>query len=937
MSHRVAAQSQFRLKPLAAMVALALLVNTPAYAADAPEVEALRAEVARLKAALARSEQDLASVRLKEAPAAAPEFVAAPAVVEEPDKLGEITIRARKAIDLTHDVPQSVSVVSGKELDRELAQDLSAFAKRGSNISFNQNNTRGASLSIRGVGKRSFTETQDPSVGIILDDVSFGLTQLGNFDFYDVESVEVARGPQGTLGGKGASSGVVTVNTRKPSFTPSADFSLTFGQRETVIAKAALGGSVIDGLLAWRGAFVAHRSSGYYENAYDPENFTLYNKNRLSGRVQFLLTPTPSLSALFSADLEPKGAQLQNGLTFYHDAPERFENGSLSDPSGVSARAKLAGFTNAAGVKVAPRAWFQGRNGYSYENGYAGGEQRESVQFNENQGQTVSNKGASARVDWHTDGLDVASITAWRATSFRAENDEGTPFDISKLGGGGVRYRQLSQEFRFNATPSKLVDYQAGLYFLKTWDEIASKAGWGSDAGAWFATDAQYNTLDRGAGINRGAGLALLRESLADTFRQGNSAVRTRSEALFGQANWHLTDAFTLTTGLRVTDEDRNTTDTVTLSGNGVGRALNPVTVRGVPLGGFASAANGSLTADNSQTQLSLADTVANRYFGAVAGASPGDAYRALTPAQQAQVAAAKALRSGQIGQLISGVRSEYDDLLYTSVLSPSYKFTPNVTGYTSWQHGEKSGSAINVNGVSTTVRPEKTNAFEVGIKTISPTKDLTLNANLFLTNIRDYQQTVSVIDQFTTDRNIANGQANPLVYVAAQGNVNRVQAKGLEFDGVYQGIENVSLRLSGAYNDARYKDYKNAPKPDELAYLPQNFIDQSGKPLAGAAKWSFNAGAEYRRPLLGDRIFHTSFNTAFTSRYNNTDTLSSYGWVGAYSLTDASIGISTKSGFDLNLVIKNVFDKRAHEQGWVSYAPDPYPRWIGLVFSGKL
>ena len=256
-----------RRKPLAALIALAMLAGAPAHAADTPDVEALRAEVARLKAALSRSEQELNAERARSGTVAAPAApeaaiaAAAPAEDEGP-RLGDVVVRARKRIDLTHDVPQSVSVVTGKELDRELAQDLNAFAKRGANISFNQNNTRGASLSIRGVGKRSFTETQDPSVGIILDGVSFGLTQLGNFDFYDVESVEVARGPQGTLGGKGASSGVVTVNTRKPSFSPSADFSLTLGQRETVIAKSALGGTVIDDLLAWRGAFVAHRASG---------------------------------------------------------------------------------------------------------------------------------------------------------------------------------------------------------------------------------------------------------------------------------------------------------------------------------------------------------------------------------------------------------------------------------------------------------------------------------------------------------------------------------------------------------------------------------------------------------------------------------------------------------------------------------------------------
>jgi iron complex outermembrane receptor protein len=62
------------------------------------------------------------------------------------------------------------------------------------------------------------TETRGPSMGTVADGVNFGLSQLANFDFYDVESVDVTRGPQGTLGGKGASSGVDSVNTGRPSF-----------------------------------------------------------------------------------------------------------------------------------------------------------------------------------------------------------------------------------------------------------------------------------------------------------------------------------------------------------------------------------------------------------------------------------------------------------------------------------------------------------------------------------------------------------------------------------------------------------------------------------------------------------------------------------------------------------------------------------------------
>jgi iron complex outermembrane receptor protein len=299
-SHKVLPQ-HFRAAPLTAAVvaALGLLSTGQLYAADAATVADLQAEIARVLAENAKLKQALAAQAggaaaaspAPAAPEAAPlAAVAATSADDEAQALGAVTVRGKKKIELLKDVPLSVSVVSGAELDRELAQDLSAITKRSAGIQFNQNNTRGASLSIRGLGKRSFTETQDPSVGMVVDGVSYGLSQLANFDFYDVDSVDVTRGPQGTLGGKGASSGVVSVNTKRPSFYPSADYQVTYGQRDTLIAKANISGPIIDDLLAWRGSFVVDRSRGYYTNNFDT-NYSLYNKNRVSGRTQFLFTP----------------------------------------------------------------------------------------------------------------------------------------------------------------------------------------------------------------------------------------------------------------------------------------------------------------------------------------------------------------------------------------------------------------------------------------------------------------------------------------------------------------------------------------------------------------------------------------------------------------------------------------------------------------------
>jgi iron complex outermembrane receptor protein len=934
-TQKALSRQHFRAAPLTAAVAAALaLMSGAALAADAPSVADLQAEIARVLAENARLKQALAA-QGGAAAAPAPEPVsapvaAAPAAEEEPQALGAITVRGKKKIELLKDVPLSVSVVTGAELDRELAQDLSAITKRSAGIQFNQNNTRGASLSIRGLGKRSFTETQDPSVGMVVDGVAYGLSQLANFDFYDVDSVDVVRGPQGTLGGKGASSGVVSVNTKRPSFYPSADYQVTYGQRDTLIAKANISGPIIDDLLAWRGSFVVDRSRGYYTNNFDT-NYSLYNKNRVSGRTQFLFTPSADFNARVSFDLEPHAPQVQNGLTFYKNQPERFADGSLTDASGTTTRAKLTGFTNAAGVYTAGRAWFAGRdfNGtpYTYDANYIGDN---NINFNENQGQTVHNKGGQIDLTWNLANHTLTSVTATRKYSFDAHNDEGTPYDINRNGGGGVDYKQISQEFKLKNKPGGAVDYVAGLYYLKTDDDIASKTGWGSDAGAWFATTAQYNTLDRNAGVNRGAGLALLKDALDDAIAKGDTVVHTKSSAIYGNATWHTTDQLSLNGGLRLTHEDRNTTDTRFLTAYGAGAALNPVSVRGVALGGFNSTSTGALAAGNTAAQTALADAVAARYFGAAS-------YGALTTAQLAQVAAAKSLRAGQIGQLISGITSRYNDKLWTGTLGPSYRFSDNVTGYASWQHGEKSGSALNVNGLSANVRPEKTNAFELGLKSTVLNNTLVLNADIYQMNIRDYQSTVRVVDEFTTQTNIANGQANPIAYVTAQGNVPKARARGLELDAVYSGIQNLSIRVAAAYTDARYISFAQAAKPDELAYLPGAYIDQSGLQLPGVAKWTGNLGAEYRAPVWGDKQFHTSFNTAFTSRYNNTDTLSSYGVVPGNAVTDFAIGLGFKGGFDVSLIVKNLTDNRKHEPAWVSYSPNPYPRWYGLTFSGKL
>jgi hypothetical protein len=111
---------------------------------------------------------------------------------------------------------------------------------------------------------------------------------------------------------------------------------------------------------------------------------------------------------------------------------------------------------------------------------------------------------------------------------------------------------------------------------------------------------------------------------------------------------------------------------------------------------------------------------------------------------------------------------------------------------------------------------------------------------------------------------------------------------------------------------------------------------------LPGASKWTGNIGVDYRKPVYGNNVFHTSFNTAVSSKYNSDVALSEYAWVGASSITNFSIGLGKKDqSFDGSFVIKNLFNNQqylgmtASTSTGLSYNP-ANPRWVGVMFTGK-
>lgn len=912
----------------AAIAGLSIAATTPSYAADDQEVSELRQEVERLKQALSQSQQALAQEQngkagQEKSEATAPANTDATekkqATVEDNNELDSlvVTARAKNPLEKIKETPASISIVSGEELDRFQATNVTEVLRRVGNVSFNYGNPRTGSLTLRGITTGA-SDQIDPTVGVVIDGVSMAYTPLANGYIYtDIDTVDVTRGPQGTAGGKASNIGRITFKTKEPTFYPVAKVSQTFGEWHTSKTQAVVGGPIFDDLLAWRGSFVRDQQEGPFKEQFpDAEGRGSYqNTDRTFGRIQFLLTPTDNFNAKLSYELQPKGSEFVNGNTVRHPEPLFYSDGTARPANLVDTNYKK--YVNRTWFNQAPTVWNPATDFYRY------------MTNTDNNGSIItSSEGLTANLYLNALGHEFKSITGWRNHWFSASNDDGTPYDITKSGGYITDFKQLSQELRFNSLKDEnsLVDYQGGLFFLKTENNsLGGRTRYGNDAGAFQASDALYNSLNASA-----AGQALLKDSLNLAYRSQDTIVENKSIGVNTQADWHLSKPLTLTTGYAVAFEDRNTTQGLFLLDPGVGGDLTTA---------FGNSATTAGVGASTESQAA-ADRLAERYFGA------GATYSGLSASNQILLRDAARVRNGtlQPGSNYAYTKAKpWEGAVHSALITLTDKINDDVSVYGSVQYGEKAGIAqVNAGGVSTLIDKERTTGFEIGLRSSLFDHTLLFNANAYVNDIRDFQTTVANVDPVATAANVAGGTcagADCQAYINQVGNVPKVRAKGLEVDATYVGLEHFTFRVAAAYSDARYADDVYFPFPSEQnpTGIPANqrFYNAKGDTLVRAPKFTSNLGVSYAVPVLGSHVFRADANYNYTSStYTST---SSYDKVDGYGLLDLSVGIGRRDGlFDANIIVKNVFDKEYNPYGFASYTPT-LPRWVGIVFSSKL
>jgi iron complex outermembrane receptor protein len=570
-----------------------------------------------------------------------------------------IVVTARNRKERLEDVPIPISVLGAATIDQQHVYTLADVSQRTPGLTATSPNARRTGVSLRGIGKTSGNDNMEAAVGVIVDDVFLDHVGMTYQDFTDLAQVEILRGPQGTLLGKNTSLGVIKYTSKQPSFTRDGSLEIEGGlNRGAIKARGSFSDALVPDLLAFRASFFVDKQDGDILNVNPAVGGRWHEQDRFGGRFQLLLQAKDNLSFKLNVDFA-KTNENSNTKPFMVD-PTTLNDGSARTTTYTTrlARSYFGGYTPIIG------SW-----------------DREDL--NDALPLITRNYGASLVATWDTGPVEIKSITAQRWFHFDANNDnEQTRFSIGR-GGTLVDTQQFSQELRFSGNLTDAIDYQAGLYYLRIETKSVSRNRYGADAGAFYATNAQYTAL------NTTAGRLLLQQSLADTLSTSKQHPISNSEAAFVQANWKLTDRATVTGGIRYTREEKTSTiDKVTTFANG-----------------SALVSTGNATADAIRlTQLGTP-------FATVLG---------------------QPIDTGAFAWLINpSYKLTRNVMLYASASGG----------------GKSGAVAFDNNGTRRNVAPEKTIDFELGVKGQFFGDLLWLSANLYHTKVRDYQATTNIPD----------------------------------------------------------------------------------------------------------------------------------------------------------------------------------------------
>ncbi len=845
------------------------------------------------------------------------------------DESGDIVVVAQGRAQLLSDVPVAVSAVSAETLQNSGANDIRQLNQLAPSLLVSSTGSEAnGSARIRGIGTVGDNPGLESSVAVFIDGVYRSRSGIGLNELGEIERVEVLRGPQGTLGGRNASAGMISIISRKPTFNPDGEgmLELTYGNYDNIRVMGAVSGPLTD-TIALRFDGVWNRRDGFY---YDPANdIDVNNRNRYFMRGQLLWEPNDALSVRIIGDYTNRDERCC-GATYVDGTVNPFV-GNLNNPASPLL---AGGVPNPNGNNIVnvlrdlgqPLAAFNPR----YDRTIYSSPGRSFAG-------TTEDKGVSGQIDYDFGSVKLTSITAYR--DYRSGQGSDTDYSsvdiLFRTPADDVyrEFRTFTQELRLQGTAfDDKLDWLVGGYFANEDLTVRDNLRFGNQYGR-FATCrvvsgsalAQFYS-PTSAGCLAPAGRAVLsglvpgvpspfgaagpllvgafdrldsinnRGTTRDNYEQNS-----RNFALFTHNIIRLTDQFDITLGLRYTDERKRFNATFGNDNTACvaqQAALGPLLTG--PLAATAGALIGLACQGNSTSELN--------------GVS---------------------------------INSERNENQLTGTAIAAYRPTDDLMLYASYSRGYKAGgfnldrSALklpiqtfaSLGGAQAVVNnlqfePELVNAFEIGAK--YATREFSLSVAAFRQDFSNFQLNtfngtvflVQSINGCSTDLGGADRDQNSFptgpgysanaeaTGTCAADNVTwGVRSEGVELEASFNPARDVRIGAGLTYANTRYRDNlvgssQGAPLDPALRVLP-------GNRMSNAPEWVATASFAYTPELGNSGLSGLLYiDGRMTGDYNTgSDQLPQKAQDG-YAIVNARIGLrGADERWAVELWAQNLFD----------------------------
>jgi outer membrane receptor protein involved in Fe transport len=448
-------------------------------------------------------------------------------------QLDEIVVVAQKREQRLQDVPVALSAFTRERLLESGVRDFFEVANIDPALFVTtQQSSTTASFGIRGVSTSSQNFGLESSVGLYVDGVYRSRQSAMINNLVDVNSIEVLRGPQGTLFGRNTSAGAINVITRAPDFSGEGYLEVGAGDLDMQTIDGAKSITLVEDVLAIRATGFYLERDGYVD-AINIEDDVIQDRDRFGGRLSALYLPSDTVTIQINADYSEIDETCCAIGNWYNNLQAQ-----QLPPGSPPVFGTDNDVIDAGGTVIDQDDFFEREVAVSF------------LPQSQNE-----DKGVSLQFEWALPSFGLTSITASR--EFDSLDDvDGDFYDIDAVAQTrDSEQSQFSQELRIRSQGERLT-YVAGLFYFEQDLDATVITRVGEDTAAFVGLPGLENLFPAGG------------------FAQDVSEQEHQAYAVFGQIDLSLTDSVQLTAGLRWTKEDKDMVNTFTEVNAGPGFAL---------------------------------------------------------------------------------------------------------------------------------------------------------------------------------------------------------------------------------------------------------------------------------------------------------------------------------------------------------------------------